>query len=146
MYQRDYLLRMIEMLGDLIAGLLGKIRKGEIQQAREEMDRLYTDFLKEDSALFLALPPEKLTDSLLKEHNYTYGHLEILAMLFGAEAELAIAERRLNDAIELSEKTIILYNFIATEKKTFSFDNEKKVADIRKRITDLENEISKQTR
>jgi len=146
MYQRDYLLRMIEMLGDLIAGLLGKIRKGEIQQAREEMDRLYTDFLKEDSALFLALPAEKLTDSLLKEHNYTHGHLEILALLFGAEAELAIAERRLKDAIELSEKTIILYNFIATEKKTFSFENEKKVADIRKRITDLENEISKQTR
>ncbi len=29
MYQKDYILRMIEMLGDLIAGIFGLIRKGE---------------------------------------------------------------------------------------------------------------------
>ena len=28
-FQRDYLLRMIEMMGDLIAALLGKIKKKE---------------------------------------------------------------------------------------------------------------------
>ena len=33
MYQKDYILRMIEMLGDLIAGIFGLIRKGEYSKA-----------------------------------------------------------------------------------------------------------------
>jgi hypothetical protein len=33
MYQKDYILRMIEMLGEMIAGILGLIKKGEFEQA-----------------------------------------------------------------------------------------------------------------
>lgn len=143
MYQRDYLLRMIEMMGDLIAGLLGKFRKGETAHAREDMDKLYNEFLKEDSALFLSLPREKLTWSLLKSHDYTHGHLEILAMLFDAEAELASIEGRLKEAVDLSEKSIILFDFISGEKRTFSFEQEERIARISKRIEELNNKISK---
>jgi hypothetical protein len=142
MYQRDYILRMIDMLGDLIMGLLGKIRKGELQQAHEDIEKLYADFLKEDSALFASIPAEQLTERLLKEHNYTNGHLEMLAMLFDAEAELALAEGRLMDSIDSSEKAVILYSFIAKETKTLSFQNEDKIAGIQNRISQLKKRIS----
>ncbi len=33
MYQKDYILRMIEMLGDMLAAIFGLVRKGEYQKA-----------------------------------------------------------------------------------------------------------------
>ena len=88
MYQRDYMLRLIATLGDLIAGILGLIKKGDLQQASEELDRLYPDMLRRDAAFFRELPEEGLTNTLLHQLDYTNGHLEILAELFNTEAEL----------------------------------------------------------
>jgi hypothetical protein len=133
---------MIDMLGDLIMGLLGKIRKGELQQAHEDIEKLYADFLKEDSALFTSMPAEHITERLLKEHNYTNGHLEMLAMLFDAEAELALAEGRLRDSINSSEKAVAIYIFISKETKTLSFQNEDKITGIQDRISQLKQRIS----
>jgi NADPH-dependent glutamate synthase beta subunit-like oxidoreductase len=39
MYQKDYILRMLEMLSDLIALILGLIKKGDIRQASERLER-----------------------------------------------------------------------------------------------------------
>jgi hypothetical protein len=94
MYQKDYILRMIEMLGDLIAGILGLIRKGDYDHASEQLGRIYYDMLKEDASFFRTIPKEELTHKLLQEHNYSSGHLEILAELFNAEAELELVQGR----------------------------------------------------
>jgi hypothetical protein len=45
MYQRDYILRMIEMLGDLIASIMGFIKKGDYKKASEQLGRIYYDML-----------------------------------------------------------------------------------------------------
>ncbi len=37
MYQKDCILRMMEILGDIIAGILGLIRKGDFEQAEDEL-------------------------------------------------------------------------------------------------------------
>ena len=50
MYQKDYILRMIEMLGDLLAAIFGLVRKGDYNQASEKLERIYYDMLKEDAA------------------------------------------------------------------------------------------------
>jgi predicted translin family RNA/ssDNA-binding protein len=46
MYQKDYILRMIEMLGDLVAAVFGLARKGDFQQATEKLERIYYDMLR----------------------------------------------------------------------------------------------------
>ena len=81
-YQKDYILRMIEMIGEFIALLLGLLKKDDVQQAAERLDNAYRQFLKEDAAYFRIIPKEELTTKLLEEHNYTYGHLKILSELF----------------------------------------------------------------
>lgn len=73
---------MIEMIADLIALLLGLIKKGDLPQASKLLENAYRDFLKEDASFFRNLPKEKLTNKLLTEHNYTNGHLKILSELF----------------------------------------------------------------
>jgi hypothetical protein len=139
MYQKDYILRMIEMLGDLIAAVLGLARKGDFQQATVKLERIYYDMLKEDAAFFRSIPKEDLTHVLLEKHDYTNGHLEILAELFNAEAELAEAQGNPQDCLEYSEKSLLLFEFIDLQQKTLSLDRLDKMTLIRDRITKLTN-------
>jgi predicted translin family RNA/ssDNA-binding protein len=137
MYNKDFILRMIEMLGELIAGILGLIRKGDFQQASQFLENAYYDFLKHDAALFRSIGKDKLTEELIKKHNYTNGHLEILSELFYAEAELLYAKGNRITSLEFYEKTLILHEFVVKESKTYSFDKQSKKALIQNRIAQL---------
>jgi predicted translin family RNA/ssDNA-binding protein len=127
MLQRDYILRMIEMIGELIAGVLGLIKKKDYQKASNTLDQAYYNFLKEDAAFFRNIPTEKLTKNLLQEHDYSYGHLEILSELFYAQAELFKAEGKADEAREYYEKSLILLEFVMKEEKVFSLEREKRI-------------------
>jgi hypothetical protein len=140
MYQKDYILRMIEMLGNLIAGILGLIKKGEYKLASEHLGKIYYDMLKEDAAFFRTIPADELTYKLLNEHNYTNSHLEILAELFNAEAELELAQGNRSGCLEYSKKSILLFEFIDREQKTYSLERTEKMAAIRNRIETLRAE------
>ena len=137
MYQKDYILRMIEMLGDMLAAIFGLVRKGDFEQATEKLERVYYDILKEDAAFFRSIPKEDLTHKLLEEHNYTNGHLEILAELFNTEAELSAAQGNSQACLEYSEKALLLFEFIDLQQKTLSMDRLDKMTGIRERITKL---------
>jgi len=139
MYQKDYILRMIEMLGQLIAGILGLIKKGNFTQAEDKLEQLYYTMLKEDSAIFKDIPLDELTDRLLHKHNFTNGHLEVLADLFNAEAELRLAKDDKPGSLEYSQKSLRLFEFIDAEYKTYSQERIDKIAAIKKRIKTLEN-------
>ena len=138
MYQKDYILRMIEMLGDLLAAIFGLIKKGDYKRASEKLGKIYYDMLKEDAAFFRAIPADELTHKLLKEHNYTNGHLEILAELFNAEAELDLAQGNRSACLEYSTKSLILFEFIDREQKTYSSERLEKMAAISKRIEEMQ--------
>ena len=139
MYQKDYILRMIEMLGDLIAAILGLIKKGDYNQASERLGNIYYDMLKEDASFFRAIPKEELTRKLLKDHNYTNGHFEILAELFNAEAELDLAQGNRAGSLEYFRKSLILFEFIDAEQNTYTQERINKMAAIRGRIEELRN-------
>jgi len=139
MYQKDYILRLIEMAAKALAAILGLVKGGDIHAAAESLDNLYFDILKEDAAFFRGIPEEKLTEKLLKEHNYTNGHLEILAELFNAEAELCLARNDKSGVLEYSRKSLRLFEFIDSEYKTYSQERLDKIQSLRKRIADHVN-------
>ena len=109
MYHKDYILRMIEMVGQIIAAILGNIKGGDYEKPSELLSNLYYDVLREDAAYFRTLTEEDMTKKLLEEHNYTNGHLEILAELFNAEAELSMAKGANKESIGYSQKSLILF-------------------------------------
>jgi len=139
MYQKDYILRMIEMLGKMIAGILGLIKKGDFEQAENKLEDVYFSMLKEDSAFFRDIAVDELTDKLLHGHNYTNGHLEVLAELFYAEAELRLAKDDKPGTLEYSQKSLRLFEFIDAEYKTYSRERIDKIAAIKERIKTLES-------
>lgn len=142
MYQKDFLLRMIEMLAEMIAGILGLIKKGEFQQASQRLERAYTDFLKQNAPFFNSIPKEQIVEKLLKEHHYENGHLEILAELFYAEAELLFAKNEVKESIEFYEKALLLHAFVERETKSFSMERQSKVSLINSRIKQIKDNNS----
>jgi len=136
-YQKDYILRMITMLMKFLGEVLGLIKKGDLKKASDQLEKGYNIFLREDSSFFHNIPEEKLTKNLLQDHNYTNGHLEILAELFNAEADLDMAKGDKSATLEFSRKALILFKFVDTEQKTYSAERLDKMEVLRKRIEEL---------
>jgi len=137
-YKRDYLLRMIEMIGDLIIALLGKIKKGDYENANIQLEQIYFDFLKNDAAFFRLLPLDGMTEKLLNEHNYTNDHLHILAELFFVEAELNNAKGDNKTSKSYYEKALKLYDHIDTAQKTYDEKRVNKIKLIHEKIRKIE--------
>jgi hypothetical protein len=138
MFQKDYILRMVEMIGDLIAALLGLIKKGDLEQAEKILERGYIELLRREAAFFQAIPKEKLTTTLLTEHNYEEGHLAVLAELFFAEGTLSEAQKKLPYSLSCYEKSLILLEFLEQEDKTWSAKREGRIDQLRVKILELQ--------
>lgn len=139
MFQKDYILRMVEMIGDLIAALLGLIKKGDLEQAQKLLERGYYEMLRRDASFFQLIPKEHLTDKLLAEHNYTNGHLAVLAELFFAEATLSEAQNKISNSLSCYEKALALFQFLEEEDKTWSAKREERKNLLKERIAHLSN-------
>jgi hypothetical protein len=137
MYQKDYILRMIAMLIKFIGEVLGLIKKGEFNKASKQLEEGYNTYLREDAAFFRNIPEDKLTQKLMQEHHYSNGHLEILAELFNAEAELELALGNRTGSLKYSRKALLLFEFVDTEQKTYSLERINKIESIRNRISEL---------
>lgn len=139
MYQNDYILRLIEEMGAFLATVFGLLKRGEYRKASEQLGNIYYDLLKEDAAFFRNIPEEDLTHKLLEKHNYTNGHLEILAELFYAEAEMSLAQNDKPGALSYSRKSLLLFRFIDVENRTYSQERIDKMKAIEERIRSLES-------
>jgi len=142
MFQKDYILRMVEMIGDLIAALLGLIKKGDLEQAEKILERGYFELLRRDASFFQLIPKEQLTDKLLGDHHYTNGHLEVLSELFFAEATLSEAQNKLNNSLICYEKSLTLLEFLEQEDKTWSAKRDERKSLLKERIVVLSGKES----
>ena len=127
---------MIEMLGELVAAILKLIRNGEFQKAEQGISEIYETLLKKDASFFQNIPIDKLTTTLLEDHNYTHGHLEILAELFYAEAELKAATKNNESSLILYKKSLVLFEFTDKAGNTYSEERLKKIEIIKSKISE----------
>jgi hypothetical protein len=140
-FQQDYILRMTEMIAELIAAILGLIKKGDYDTASRTIDNAYHQFLREDASFFNMIPKEELTGKLLKEHNYTNGHLEILSGLFFAQAELLEGNGRHSESLVFYEKSMILLDYVIRGSKTYSVEKEKQLSYLKKKAEAAEGQV-----
>jgi hypothetical protein len=137
MFQKDYILRMVEMIGELIAALLGLIKKGDLDQAEKMLERGYIELLRRDAAFFQVIPKHQLTKELISEHHYEHGHLTVLSELFFAEATLKEARQKWQYSLECYEKSLILLEFLEQEDKTWSAKREERIGFLKAKISEL---------
>ena len=74
---------------------------------------------------------------MLTDHNYTHGHLEILAELFNAEALLQKSLGNKADGLVLFEKSLKLFSFADENYRIYSVERQEKMEQIRKRIAEI---------
>ncbi|HUX97345.1 MAG TPA: hypothetical protein VMV47_16545 [Bacteroidales bacterium] len=139
MYQKDYILRLIEEMTKFLAVLFGLMKKGDFQKASEHLEKSYYELLKKDAAYFRSIPEDNLTYDLIEKHNYTNGHLEILAELFNAEAEIYDAKGDKTGNLSYSQKSLMIFRFIDNEYRTYSQERLDKMSRIESRIRQLES-------
>jgi hypothetical protein len=72
----------------------------------------------------------------LHDHNYTNDHLEILAELLYAESELGFAQGNKTGCLEYSKKSLLLFEFIDVQQRTYTPDRIKKMKILKERIRD----------
>jgi|WetSurSiteA1Bulk_404760.scaffolds.fasta_scaffold00771_5 hypothetical protein len=142
MYQKDYILRMIEMLGDLLRAIFGMITRGNYQQASRSINEAYLTMLRKDAAFFQNIPAGELTTTLINDHHYTNAHLEVLAELLYAEATLLYEKKNKQESLPYYQKSILLFEFIEKTDRTFSEERQDRMRVIRDRITGIGENIT----
>ena len=134
MYQRDYILRMIEMLAQVIAAILKLIKTGDLNQASQRLQSAYGMAFRHEALKLKSLPEEGLVDTLLQEYLYTNGHLEMLAELFYADAELLLAENKIAQSMAYYRKSLALLEYIDKEYRSYSQERQDRMQAIKERL------------
>lgn len=137
MYQKDYILRMLEMMGDFIAAIMARIGKKDFKKASEMLENSYQTFLQSEASFFYNIPTEALSQTLLEKHNYTHNHLEILSELFLAEAELLFAEDKKEHSMQFYQKAKTLMEFLDKNSGNLSIQRSSNLSLIQNRIKEL---------
>lgn len=81
MYQQDYILRQIEMLGSLLRRMLQSIREGRTGEPLEMIDEIFEDITGSGPDLIDALPVEGLLAMLSAGGQLDEGRTALLGML-----------------------------------------------------------------
>lgn len=81
MYQQDYILRQIEMLGSLLRRMLQSIREGRTGEPLEMIDEIFEDIAGSGPDLIDALPVEGLLAMLSAGGQLDEGRTALLGML-----------------------------------------------------------------
>jgi hypothetical protein len=137
MYQKDYILRMIEMLGDYIRAIIDLIAHGKLKAAEQKLGEAFYTMLQKDSWFFQNIPVDQLTRTLIEDHNYSNNHLMILAELLYAEAELAYAKTNNDLSLILYQKSLALFVFVDEACRTYSNERQERIGKIKSRIDEL---------
>ena len=137
MYRKDYVLRLIEMIAEMVAGILGLIKKGKLELAKEEVQKAYSDVLELDADKLAFLSAEDLIHFIRHEQKLNSDYLKMISDLCFVQAELLLAQGNRSEASEYYKKSIALLEVYLTESKLFSFSNQKRIQSINARISEL---------
>ncbi len=124
--ERDYLMRQLKMLFDVIQKILGHRKKGEESLAREQIDFFYK-CLKIDEDVRLK-NIEELMNLLVDRKKLTNEHLEMVAIVLKEQGELSeSAEQKL----DFYRKSYIILEKVERESTSFSMERQMRLAGLK---------------
>jgi hypothetical protein len=133
MPKEDYLLKYLEKLSRVIAAMFGFREKGYPEDAlrlADETLKELIDFKIEDLAI---MPVEKFIETI-KNIGYSATYLEALGELAAEIAENYRFQNNHEFAICFFKKSLALYFLLNEKDKTFSFEREGIIADLKLKI------------
>ncbi len=135
MPQEDYLLKYLEKLSRVIAAMLGFREKGLPEEAIKVADETFKELL--DLKL---IELEKMTsESFIEKIRETRYSASFIGLLAELTYETAENKAIINDISAKSyyQKSLELFNYLNEKDKTYSFDRELKIEEIKSKIEEL---------
>jgi tetratricopeptide (TPR) repeat protein len=135
MPKEDYLLKYLEKIGEVIALMLGLRQKGLPQEALQIAAPVLKEALNAD---FETIRTLTVTDfaSLAEKEKFNRQQLETLAQLTLQIADIYTDTSEIDNAKSFYEKSLFLYQKLSATDKTFSFEREKIMADLKEKISE----------
>jgi hypothetical protein len=131
MEQRDYLMRQIEQLGQVLAKMLARLlgikQKGSPSFGLEELRQTYKNELDIDLEELIHIPENDIIIFLKNKNKYFEHHLEMIADILHTTAENHYKNDRLDDGNNLLRKSIYILEYIHSTGKDFSIDRVSKI-------------------
>lgn len=124
--ERDYLMRQLMMLFDVIQKILRYRKKGDIEQAEEQIKYFYSCLKIDDDVE--KLNTNELLELLQTKKELSNEHIELVAFVLKEQGELQTDKNRQND---LFQKSYFLLEKVERESTSFSMDRQMKLAELK---------------
>lgn len=109
MYQRDYIMRMIEQLGQFLTRILGLKEAKKFDAARMEIDRAGKILLGLDMSLIRVLTDEKIISLLQPTGSLDSGRCLLIAELLREEGEICKLQGKDDERYSCYSKSLSLF-------------------------------------
>jgi hypothetical protein len=124
--EKDYLMRQLMMLFDVISRIIRYRKKGENDEALDEIQYFYECLNIEKEINSMSI--ENLLKFLESEKKLTNEHIEMVAFVLKEQGELSQTKET---KLDFFRKSWFLLDKVERESITFSMDRQMKMAELR---------------
>lgn len=124
--ERDYLMRQLMMLFEVIHKIINFRKKGQKEEAEEQI-RYFYQYLKLETKI-LEKNIEELVEFLVSEKKFSNSHIEMIAFVLKEQGEL---EEEFGQKLDFFRKAYFLLEKVDRESTSFSMDRQMKMAELR---------------
>jgi len=129
MLERDFLMRQLLQLFEVLQSILRRRKKGEIAQAQDEVTYFYSILKLEEDAWALSI--EQFYHLLADEKKLTNDQLEMVAYVLKEQGEMAGEEQI---RLDFFRKAYFLLEKAERESITFSLERLMKLEELKERL------------
>ena len=124
--ERDYLMRQLMMMFEVIEKIIRYRKKGEKRLAEEEIEYFYSSLNIEKEINSMGI--ENLLKFLETEKKLTNEHMELIAYVLKEQGELSETGK---NKINFFRKSYFLLDKVERESITYSMERQMKIAELR---------------
>ncbi len=136
MYQKDYIMRMIEELGRVLAALMGFREKGESGRALALIDETLTTHFDLNLDQLLAISEEDFLVEITMVTNEEASLNMIAEMLF--QHALFVREENAARSLEALCRALLIFYYLDAESDTFNLGWQDRIEEIDRLVRQLE--------
>ena len=131
--EQDYLKRQIDQLGKVLGKILAEIlrlkKQGNVSDVVLVSHQMFKSELDLDIDEILNIPYSDFAERLVAEYDFNNNALSKLADIL-----LSLAERNADKREAIHSKCIQIYEYLDKTERTFSFDRQAKIEQIRENL------------
>ena len=124
--EKDYLMRQLMMLFDVISKMIRHRKKGENEDAQDEINYFYSCLKINEDIKNMNI--EDLFDLLVNIKKLTNEHIEMIAYVLKEQGELS---ETIETKLDFFRKAYFLFDKVVRESITFSMDRQMKMAELK---------------